>query len=145
MKKFSSVFFLIFLPIFVYSQNLAQAILQCDFSTVQKYVEKLDADLNKRIENQYIDNVQNPTYLFLSVYWQNKGTDMEKRKMAKYLIEHGAKIDSDTFFYVLENSDYEMLWVLYAYGKFDYKLALTLGYLDAVYSPVNHLQIYLVG
>ena len=67
MKKFSSVFFLIFLPIFVYSQNLAQAILQCDFSTVQKYVEKLDADLNKRIENQYIDNVQNPTYLFLSV------------------------------------------------------------------------------
>ena len=139
MKKFSSVFFLILLVIFVYYQNLAQAILQCDFSTVQKYVEKLDADLNKRIENQYIDNVQNPTYLFLSVYWQNKGTDMEKRKMAKYLIEHGAKIDPDTFFYVLENSDYEMLWVLYAYGKFDYKLALTLGDLDAVYSPVNAL------
>lgn len=137
MKKFTSAFFLIVFTFYAYSQNLAQAVLKCDFPTVQKYVEKLDADLNKHLENQYIDNVKNPTYLFLSVYWRNEGTDIEKHKMTKYLIEHGAEIDPDTFFYVLENSDYEMLWVLYAYGKFDYKLTLTLGDLDAEYSPIN--------
>ena len=58
MKKITSAFFLIFFTFYVYSQNLAQAVLQCDFPTVQKYVEKLDADLNKHLENQYIDNVQ---------------------------------------------------------------------------------------
>lgn len=139
MKKLLIAIFLTLLTFSVYSQNLAQAILQCDFPTVQKYVEKLGADVNKRLENQFIDNVENPTYLFLSVYSKNKGTDMEKRKMAKYLIEHGAKIDNDTFYYVLEMEDYEMLWVLYAYGKFELNLALTLGNLDTKHTPINTL------
>ena len=137
MKNITCAIFFMLLTICAFSQNLAQAVLQCDFPTVQKYVEKLDSDLNKRLENQYIDNVENPTYLFLSVYGRNEGSDIEKQKMAQYLIEHGAEIDTDTFFYVLENSDYEMLWVLYASGKFDYKLVLTLGDLDAKYSPIN--------
>ncbi len=116
MKK---IFFLtcyFFIGIFVYSHDLAEAVFECDMPTVQKYVEKLNADLNKKTDC-YIDNVENPAYLFISVHNRNQGSEIEKRRMVKYLLEHGALIDDDTFFYVLEFSDYEMLWVLYNYGS----------------------------
>ena len=137
MKKFYIAICLIFLSFSTFSQNLAEAVFQCDFPTVQKYVEKLDADLNKRLDNQYIDNVLNPTYLFLSVYYKNEGTDLEKRRMAKYLLEHGAKIDADSLFYVLENDDYEMLWIFWEYGKMGRDWRLILGNLDSNHSPIN--------
>ena len=125
----------------MYSQNLAlaQAVLQCDFETVQKYVENLDSDVNKRLENQYIGRVYDPTYLFLTVYDENTGSELEKCKMSKYLMEHGAKIDCDTLFWTLEMQRYEQLWFLYAYGKIDTNFRLILGNLDTEYSPLNFL------
>lgn len=137
MKRFLASIFLTFLTFSTFSQNLAEAVFKCDLSTVQKYVEKLDADLNKRPENQYIDNVENPTYLFRSVYYKNEGTDLEKRGVAKYLLEHGAKIDADSLFYVLENDEYEMLWILWNYGKITADWRITLGNLDSDHSPIN--------
>lgn len=139
MKRTTFIILFLFTLFSAHTQNLAQAVLQCDFPTVQKYVEKLDADVNKRLEKQYIDNVNNPTYLFLAVYDENSGSEHEKCKMAKYLIEHGAKIDADSLFWVLELQRYEMLCFLYTYGKIDRNIRLTLGNLDTVYSPMNTL------
>lgn len=136
MKK---IFFLtcyFFIGIFVYSHDLAEAVFECDMPTVQKYVEKLNADLNKKTD-YYIDNVKNPTYLFISVHNRNQGSEIEKRRMVKYLLEHGALIDDDTFFYVLEFSDYEMLWVLYNYGNFDNYRTISIGDIEASHSPIN--------
>ena len=118
---------------------MAEAVLKCDLPTVQKYVEKLGTDVNKALIGETIDNVEDPTYLFLSVYWSNEGSDIEKRRMAKYLLEHGAEIDSDTFFFVLENRDYEMLRILYAYGKFPNGISISLGNLDRMYSPISSI------
>lgn len=140
MKKIRFIILFFFTVFSAHTQNLAQAVLQCDFSIVQKYVEKLDADVNKRLERQYIGYVNNPTLLFLTVYDENSGSELEKCKMAKYLIEHGAKIDADSLFWVLELQKYEMLWYLYAYGKMDRSLRLTLGNLDTEYSPMNTLS-----
>lgn len=140
MKKIRFIILFFFTVFSAHTQNLAQAVLQCDFPTVQKYIEKLDADVNKRLERQYIGYVNNPTLLFLTVYDENSGSELEKCKMAKYLIEHGAKIDADSLFWVLELQKYEMLWYLYAYGKMDRSLRLTLGNLDTEYSPMNTLS-----
>ncbi|MBO4859591.1 MAG: hypothetical protein J5527_13845 [Treponema sp.] len=139
MKRTTFMILLLFTVFSVHSQNLAQAVLQCDFPTVQKYVEKLDVDLNKRLDNQYIGYVNDPTYLFLAVYDENSGNGLERCKMAKYLIEHSAKIDADSLFWVIELQRYELLWYFYVYGKFDKNIRLTLGSLDAVYSPMNSL------
>ena len=87
MKKFRFAIILTFNFIFMsfaYSQNLAQAVLECDFPTVEKYVEKLEADLNKSLSNQNIGNVENPSYLFLTI-WENKGANIEKRKIVLHL------------------------------------------------------------
>lgn len=69
MKKFRFVIILtlnfIFMS-FAYSQNLVEGIQNYDFPTVEKYVEKLGADLNKPV-SQCIDNVENPSYLFLAL------------------------------------------------------------------------------
>lgn len=105
MKKFRFAIILAFNFIFMsfaYSQNLAQAVLDCDFPTVEKYVEKLGADLNKTLSKQNIGNVENPSYLLLTICEDNKEANIEKRKMANYLIEHGVKIDKNSLFYVLE-------------------------------------------
>ena len=137
MKKlrFAIIFNFIFIS-FAYSQNLAQAVLECDFPTVEKYVEKLGADLNKPLSNQNIGNVENPSYLFLTI-WENKGANIEKRKMANYLIEHGAKIDKNSLFYVLEWQNYEMLYLFYTHGKLGENLTFTLGNLDTKHTPIN--------
>lgn len=122
---------------FAYSQNLAQAVLECDFPTVEKYVEKLGADLNNPLSNQNIGNVENPSYLFLTICEENKGANIEKRKMANYLIEHGAKIDKNSLFYVLEWQNYEMLYLFYTHGKLGKNLTFTLGNLDTKHTPIN--------
>lgn len=135
MKKLKLAIILTFFTSFVHSQNLAQAVLDCDFPTVEKYVEKLGADLNKSFSNQYLrytDKIENCTYLFLSVVKENI-------KMAKYLIEHGAKIDKNSLFYVLEWQDYEMLYVFYTKGKLRKNLTFTLGNLDTKHTPINTL------
>lgn len=141
MKKFRFAIILTFNFIFMsfaYSQNLAQAVLDCDFPTVEKYVEKLGADLNKPVL-QCIGNVENPSYLFLTICDKNQEADIEKRKMANYLIEHGAKIDKNSLFYVLEWQDYEMLYVFYNQGKLGKNLTFTLGNLDTKHTPINTL------
>ena len=138
MKKlrFAIIFNFIFIS-FAYSQNLAQAVLECDFPTVEKYVEKLGADLNNPLSNQNIGNVENPSYLFLTICEENKGANIEKRKMANYLIEHGAKIDKNSLFYVLEWQNYEMLYLFYTHGKLGKNLTFTLGNLDTKHTPIN--------
>ncbi len=122
---------------FAYSQNLIEGIQNYDFPTVEKYVEKLGADLNKPV-SQCIDNVENPSYLFLALK-QDKRTDVEKRKMVKYLVEHGAKIDKNSLFYVLEWQDYEMLYFFYIQKKWKKNFTFTLGNLDTKHTPINTL------
>lgn len=142
MKKFRFAIILTFNFIFMsfaYSQNLAQAVLDCDFPTVEKYVEKLGADLNKPLSKQNIGNVENPSYLFLTICEENKEANIEKRKMANYLIEHGAKIDKNSLFYVLEWQNYEMIYFFYTQGKLGKNLTFTLGNLDTKHTPINTL------